>query len=229
MPSFQPYKAVLAGGTGYVGRQMTKQLLLSPLCQKLVVIGRQPIIGLEKMTSSSKLQQVQADFQSPTFDEDVADAVRGADVAFCLLGTRFGWANEADQNLMLEVDVGYTERFAHVCRNAGVRHFSLTSIQGADVKSYSKSKKTKALAEAAVAEVGFERLSIYRPFVITDEKSNVNEGAPGISAVLRRKITPKVSKFLPSTFMPVSRADLALAMRLNAEVVDMPVQNHDGL
>ncbi len=177
------------------------------------------------MTSSSKLQQIQADFRSPTFDEDVAEAISGADVAFCLLGTRFGWANEADQNLMLEVDVGYTERFAHVCRNAGVRHFSLTSIQGADEKSYSKSKQAKGLAEAAVAEVGFERLSIYRPFVVTDDKHDVNSGAPGISAVLRRKLTPKVSKFLPSGYMPISRADLALAMRLNAEVVDIPHEN----
>ena len=56
----------------------------------------------------------------------------------------------------------------------------------------------------------------------------MNSGAPGISAVLRRKLTPKVSKFLPSGYMPISRADLALVMRLNAEVVDIPHENLQG-
>ena len=66
----------------------------------------------------------------------------------------------------VHVDVGYPERFAKTCKDAGVSHFSLISSVNASSSSLSRFGRTKFKAEVAVKDVGFAKTSIFRPSVL---------------------------------------------------------------
>lgn len=88
----------------------------------------------------------------------------GITVAFCCLGMR--QPSKASKKDFVAVDVGYTEGFAKLCKAAGVRHFSLVSAVNAAPKALSRFGRTKFKAEQVVKEVGFEKMSFFRPSIL---------------------------------------------------------------
>ncbi|KXZ55745.1 hypothetical protein GPECTOR_2g1295 [Gonium pectorale] len=98
------------------------------------------------------------------------DAFAGANVVFCALGTTRKVAGSAAA--FKKVDYEYVAAGARLAKACGVAHFSLVSAQGANHKCPANDlglfhgllyTKTKGMAEQAVLQQGFQRVSIFRP------------------------------------------------------------------
>lgn len=63
----------------------------------------------------------------------------------------------------MKVDYDYVVNTARVGKNAGVKQYSLVSTGLANEKSWNTMFKTKGRSEKALADIGFEQLTIWRP------------------------------------------------------------------
>lgn len=101
--------------------------------------------------------------------DKVADRFSDRDVAFCCLGTTRKDAGSNEQ--FYKVDHDYVVNFATIAKNKGVEDFHLVSSVGAKSNSWFHYLKTKGDTERDCTNLGFKRMFIYRPGVLT-ERSN---------------------------------------------------------
>ncbi len=146
-------RILLAGASGLIGRQAAELLTVDGEVHALL---RKQLDGLPP----SVTQHVGPIAHWPTIISSMS-----LDVAISCLGTtmRIAGSPEAfravDHDLMLS--------FASAARNAGVRHMISVSSVGASAKSGNLYLRTKGEAEAALSGMGFERLDIIRPGLLT--------------------------------------------------------------
>ncbi|CAE7776017.1 HTATIP2, partial [Symbiodinium sp. CCMP2456] len=95
MPGYRLYKSLVAGATGHVGEALTRQLLLSPLCETVHTLVRRKTGAFKELSAAAKLHQHIADFRNDDCGVE-ASALDGVDAAFCVLGARSGWSDAAD-------------------------------------------------------------------------------------------------------------------------------------
>lgn len=164
-------RAVVVGGTGAVGREIVGQLLASPHWSEVVTVGRRAVEVPASYSGwdPAKLKQVVVDMDN--LEAEAADAFRGADAAFCALGTTRAAAGSADA--FRKVDVEYVEKAAKAAKAGGVPLFSLLTAQGANAKQWAPDWKplhgllymrSKGLAEEAAKAQGFALgVSAFRP------------------------------------------------------------------
>eukprot|EP00747_Dinoflagellata_sp_TGD_P166816 gnl/TRDRNA2_/TRDRNA2_190195_c0_seq1.p1 gnl/TRDRNA2_/TRDRNA2_190195_c0~~gnl/TRDRNA2_/TRDRNA2_190195_c0_seq1.p1 ORF type:complete len:244 (+),score=45.53 gnl/TRDRNA2_/TRDRNA2_190195_c0_seq1:73-804(+) len=220
MPRFRLYKSIVAGATGRVGEALSRQLLLSPLCAEVHALGRAKTRAFDGLAAAeAKLKQSSLDLGSPMCGVDPA-AVAGADVAFCVLGSRAGWADAQD---VAAVERDGVVRFAELCVAAGVPHFSiLSSAWAAEPSSSLAFAKTQSEAAAAISGMdSFKRVSIFYPGAVVDENGHTmpRDSAPAWAS-LAWKMMPVAVQFAPTRFRQIALDDLVLSMRLNVELCD---------
>jgi uncharacterized protein YbjT (DUF2867 family) len=142
--------ALVAGGTGLVGRSCLARLVDDPRCGGVVAVARRPIEERER------LRVVVTDFASLE-----SRAPPAAATAVCALGTTIRQAGS--QAAFRAVDHDAVAAFARWARRAGCRTFVLCSSVGADSRSRTFYLRVKGEVEDTVAAVGFERLVVVRP------------------------------------------------------------------
>eukprot|EP00928_Gymnodinium_smaydae_P081456 TRINITY_DN64979_c0_g1_i1.p3 TRINITY_DN64979_c0_g1~~TRINITY_DN64979_c0_g1_i1.p3 ORF type:complete len:243 (+),score=57.29 TRINITY_DN64979_c0_g1_i1:70-798(+) len=219
MPRYRLYRCAVAGGTGLVGGTLSRQLVLSPLCSEVHAVGRAELRTLDGLAAAAKLRQLRCDLARPLCDVD-ASALKGVDAAFCTLGARGGWTDDAD---VAAVERDGAIRFAELCAAAGVPHFSLLSSAWADASSRLAFARHQGEAADAIAAMdAFRRVSIFRPGAVVDEEGRTFDQRLGPQAWSRAlwRAAPTAAQFLPTRFRQVPLADVALAMRLNVELCD---------
>jgi len=152
--------AFVVGGTGEVGKAIIKALAESPQFTKVTLIGRRqvPLPTPEEDKSYDKFDEKIVDFEALQ-----AEAFQGYDVGFCALGTTKGKAGAAG---FYKVDHDYVVNSAKMAKVGGTKHFHLVSSVGANKNSYFLYPKTKGEVEEELTQMGFERLSIYRPSLL---------------------------------------------------------------
>lgn len=195
-----PYRAIVVGGTGAVGGALVRELGTSPLCGGVTSIGRRSVEGkgakvTQRIVALEALQSVDAS---------------GHEVAFCTLGV--GQPRKIPAAEHWKVDVESATAFARACRRDGVRHISLLTSVGADAGSRSRYLRVKGAVEKNYRELGFERLSFFRPSLLV---------TPDIRCGLQDRISqigfPLLSWAMPGRFHQIRVEDLGRAMRINAE------------
>lgn len=91
------------------------------------------------------------------------------DVAICCLGTTWNKSGK-NEAAFRAVDLDLVLAFAAAARKAGARHVISVSSVGASAKSAGLYLRTKGEAEEGLKHLGFERLDILRPGLLTGER-----------------------------------------------------------
>ncbi|MCD6025417.1 MAG: hypothetical protein K0Q91_2333 [Fibrobacteria bacterium] len=199
--------AVVFGATGAVGGQVLAALSASPAIERITTLGRRAVPG----AASAKLEQHVIDPGKPASYES---RLPGHAIAICTFGV--GEASKLSREEFRRIDFDYVLDFARACRRQGVSHFSLLVSVGANPRSRIFYLRSKGELEAAVAALGFDRVSFFRPSMILTPKNRY-----GLSQAIVLKVWPVVDKlfFGPlRRYRGISIADLGRAMVRNALV-----------
>jgi uncharacterized protein YbjT (DUF2867 family) len=189
----------VVGASGLVGRESVAQLCNDPSVAAVHVIVRRP---LNDFGNSPKLVQHIIDFENiAAADWPVCD------VLFCCLGTTIKIAGS--QEAFRRVDFDYVVDSAKKARQVGAKRLLVVSAMGADRRSMVFYNRVKGEMEAAIAALGFDSVTIFRPSFLTGER---------IGAPTRRgeHLAVTVLKFgnllLPKKYQSISGQAVARSM-----------------
>jgi uncharacterized protein YbjT (DUF2867 family) len=174
-----PFRVLVAGGTGQVGSAVVRALLACADCKEIVAVVRKP------GALDERVRQVVLDSAAATFEGDVAKLARSIEAPLygvSCIGIGKGTASWSEED-MTKLEVGVVGAFARGCFAAGVERFALLSAAGSTPKSRIKYVRVMGQKEEAVKAVSFPQLAIFRPGIIA---GNVN--TPGYVSVLGRLI-----------------------------------------
>ncbi|XP_066263424.1 oxidoreductase HTATIP2-like [Branchiostoma lanceolatum] len=208
--------AFVVGYTGETGRALVEELVNRNIFQKLVLIGRRELnYEGEKY---NKLEQKVVDYEK--LADDHADLFKGHNVGFCCLGTTRG---KSGAEGFKRVDHDYVMMTAKLAKEGGCGHFLLQSSQGANKDSSFLYPKVKGQVDAECAELGFEKLSIFRPGVLMVDRK---ESRPG-EWFARKMLAPL--KYIAPTVMTCPVETVAKAM-VNAVLApsDKPAEIYEN-
>ena len=189
--------AIVAGGTGLVGRFLLEVLIGQDRYQKIIALTRS-----ELSIEDSKLHQVIVDFDNL---EKIKDKLIGTDV-FCCLGTTIKKAG--NQEAFRKVDYEYPLSLARICSDNGAERFFLISAMGADPNSLFFYNRVKGEIEAAITQFPFKALHIFRPSLLLGPRA---ENRPGEEwGKMFAKVMPWLGPF--RKFQPIEARVVATAM-----------------
>lgn len=196
-------KAIIIGATGLVGQQLVKQL--SALYDKVIIIARRPP---KYMNASMHYYQLN-DFGN------LAETFANIDIdqrtdAFSCLGTTIKLAGS--EEAFRQVDYGYNLSYAKLCFDKGVRQFFLLSALGAAKDSRFFYNQVKAETEAAIEEIGFTSLNIFRPSLLLGK----HKGRPleRLSQGVFKALSPVIPESV--SLHPIEAKRVAIAMAMTA-------------
>ena len=191
-------KAVVAGGTGLVGKKLIHCLSQENYITEIHSFARRNI-----WQNNSKVKFHQVDF------EKLVPRGEKFDLAFCCLGTTIKKAGSKEA--FLAVDLEYVMNFAEYCKEAAVKSFSLVSSYGANPKSFSFYSKTKGKVENDLSKLSFEKLWIYRPSLLIGERDENR-----LAEDLGKKIYQHLGRSFWKPYLGTKADDLASLMAKNA-------------
>src|SRR5262245_374341 len=187
----QVQTAAIFGATGLVGRFCLDLLLADERYSRTVAIGRR-----EPAHMHAKLV-----VRRPALDavEALDDPSLGTvDDVFCCLGTTI--AKAGSQEAFRRVDLDYVVNAAKFAKRRRARHFLMVTAVGADSRSRVFYSRVKGEAEEAVAAIGIECVSIFRPSLILGarEESRTKERlAKAVLSALSVAMVGPLSKYRP--------------------------------
>ena len=195
----------LAGATGLVGRALLDQLLQQPSLELHLLLRRTPPATLPK---SPRLHLHQVDFSRS--DLGTAELPAPAQV-FIALGSTM--AQAGSQQAFRAVDFDAVLNVARAARTAGAKSCAAVSALGADARSAVFYNRVKGEAEEALRALGFARLVLARPSLLSGDRAALNQpGRAGESWALR--LSRPLSPLIPARWRPIAADRVALAMRL---------------
>lgn len=147
-------RVVIAGGSGLVGKQAAENL--APAGFAVHLVSRRP---------SHALAPGIEEHVAPTADWPAIVARLKPDIAISGLGTTIRTAGSRAAFRAVDHDLVLT--FAQASHAAGARHFITISSVGAMPASSSFYLRTKADMEQGLRNIGFQRLDIMRPSLLT--------------------------------------------------------------
>jgi uncharacterized protein YbjT (DUF2867 family) len=211
MSPSSPLRAVLLGATGAVGRNVLLETLRSPAFASVTTLGRRPVEGVE---AAGKLTQHLVDLGVPA---SYRDRVAGHTTAICTLGV--GQPSKSTPEEVWKVEIDYVMGFAAVCKEAGVRHFSLMTSVGANPRSRFAYVRLKGEQEERVKALGFARTSLFRPSMLLTPENRY-----GPSQAILLALWPRLHPLLAGPlrhYRGIRVEDLGTAMARNA-ALDAP-------
>ncbi|KAJ2076644.1 Oxidoreductase htatip2 [Coemansia sp. RSA 988] len=147
--------ALVLGGTGESGSEVVKHLMTSGAFDKVTVFARRPVeytgpnaeTLVYKPVNLEDTEQMERDFAGHTH-------------AFTCLGTTRA---KSGKEGFYKVDHDYILNAARACKAAEIEHYSICSTAGADKNSMFFYTKTKGEVESEIEDMGFPRVSVFRP------------------------------------------------------------------
>lgn len=197
--------ALVAGGTGLVGRRLVGLLLASGCFDRVHSLGRRPL-GID----DPALVEHTVDFD----DLSAAGlAVGDVSAAFCTLGTTIRSAGS--KAAFRRVDHDFVLKLARFALDRGAGSFLTVSSLGADPASGNFYLRVKGETERNLADLGFRRLVILRPSLLTGDREEFRAGERA-SQVLLGLVSPlllgPLGRIRPISDEEVARAMLRLAI-----------------
>ena len=178
-------RAIVLGGTGLVGTQLTQLLLNDSRFGKVVFISRRPL-----KLSHPKLQILLVDFDDL---EEYKLEFQG-DVLFSCLGTTIKKAKTKENQY--KVDFTYQYDIAKFCAENEVPNYVLVSSIGANAKSNSFYPKIKGELELAVQKLNFKTCAILRPSFLEGDRAEFRLGEKiGLIIIKLISIFPFLKKY----------------------------------
>lgn len=196
-PSPSDATAIVLGATGLVGKALVQQLANAAHVQRVIAITRRPVAYAD-----ARIHNRVVDFDNLAAH---SDAFHGRWLFSALGTTRKQAGTIAAQRV---VDVDYQLQAAKLAAGNGVYHYLLVSSTGANPRSRSAYTKMKGELEQAVQQLGFPRVSIFRPGVLEGTRDASRPGESALAGLLR------VAANLPglSAVRPIPGSDVAKRM-----------------
>ena len=176
--------ALLLGATGLTGGHLLHLLLESEEYDTIYIYVRRPL-GIQ----NPKLKEIIIDYESY---EGTVDA----DTVFCCLGTTIKIAKTKEA--FKKVDQDYPVKIAQLQFNAGSKRFLVISAMGAASDSLFFYSRVKAEMEKLLSTIGYPKLFIFRPAIITGERNENRSGekiATGIFEILNYILIGPLKKY----------------------------------
>ena len=176
--------ALLLGATGLTGGHLLHLLLESEEYHIIYIYVRRPL-GIQ----NPKLKEIIIDYESY---EGTVDA----DTVFCCLGTTIKIAKTKEA--FKKVDQDYPVKIAQLQFNAGSKRFLVISAMGAASDSLFFYSRVKAEMEKLLSTIGYPKLFIFRPAIITGERKEHRSGekiATGIFEILNYILIGPLKKY----------------------------------
>ncbi len=193
--------ALLAGGTGLVGRALLSLLLASDRYRKVHLVVRRVISNLPR---STKLKVQKVDFAHL-----LNPALPAADDVFIALGTTIKVAGSEDA--FRQVDFDYVVNVARGALAVGAKRLAVVSAMGADPRSRVFYNRVKGEMEAAVAQLGYETVVIAQPSLLLGDRGALGQPVRRAEDLATRFLGP-VSWIVPRSVRPISARSVAAAM-----------------
>ncbi len=207
-------RVAVAGATGLVGQALLGLLRSDPAIgsvHALVRAGRKTRAALPE-----GVKPLRVDFAR--LGQPGGAGLPPLDWALCALGTTIAAAGS--RAAFRAVDVDAVVAFARAARTAGAKRLAVVSALGADARSAIFYNRCKGEMEAALRDLGFERLVIARPSLLLGEREKLGQRArPG--ETLAARLAPALSWLLPRKMRPIEAVTVARAM-LRAIAQDEP-------
>lgn len=211
---------VMLGATGAVGGHVARTLATMSDVESLTLLGRRSLEGL----SGDQIDQHVID----VFDRSSYEALLpGHRAAICTLGV--GQPSKISRDDFVKIDKLAVLSFASACRDAGVRHFELLGSVGASARSRSFYLRTKGELEEGLEELGFERLSLFRPSMILTPTNRY-----GLSQALTLAVWPRLRPVLAGSLrkyrgIPVERLGYAMAVNVRGGANGVEILHWDAI
>lgn len=173
---------VFLGASGAVGSEALKNVLKFSGINKIMLLGRRKIEGLDKNNLEQQIINIS---DAVTYEGYINDF----QTAICTLGV--GEPSKASKDEFIKIDKTAVLDFAKACKDKGVKHFQLLSSVGVSSTSRSFFLKTKGELIDALEALHFERLSIFQPSMILTPTNRY-----GFSQAFVLKIWPKLDFIL---------------------------------
>lgn len=204
-------KALIAGASGLVGRELLTRLLDDPRYATVHALVRRPL-GL----AHPRLVEQVVDFTQLT------GQLPAVDDAYCALGTTLRAAGS--RSAFERVDVDHVIALARAARAAGARRFIVVSAVGSHPRALSFYARAKGRMEAGVSALDFEAVHILQPSLLLGVRA---ESRP--VEALGQRLAPWISPLLLGplrAYRPVSAAQVAERMIDCAFTTNRGVQRH---
>ncbi len=156
--------ALVAGGTGLVGRELIAALLADRSVGAVHVLVRS---RNSELARRSGLMQHLVDYTQPLTE------LPPADDAFCCLGTTIKAAGS--QAAFRAVDFDAALAFARAARSCGATRLGVVSALGADASSRVFYNRVKGELEQAVRTLGFECVLLARPSLLLGDRAALGQ------------------------------------------------------
>jgi uncharacterized protein YbjT (DUF2867 family) len=192
-----------------VGRNVLAEALRSPAFEIVTTLGRRRVEMPDGETPPGKLGQHVVNLEEPA---SYRALVSGHTAAICTLGV--GQPSKSTREEVWKIEIDYVMGFALVCREAGVRHFSLMTSVGSDSSSRSYYLRLKGTQEDRMKALGFERTSLFRPSMLLTPQNRY-----GARQALILAVWPKIDWMLAGPlrrYRGVRVEDLGRAIAINA-------------
>jgi uncharacterized protein YbjT (DUF2867 family) len=195
--------ALLAGGTGLVGRACQQALLEDPAYEKVIALTRRALAE----PASSKLVPV-------LFTKESLDSLTLPPVTdvFCALGTTIRKAGS--QQAFRQVDFDLPLAVARLGLRCGAKSFILCSSVGADPASRNFYLRTKGELEQALQALPFTSVQILRPSILVGSREESRPGeAMGvwIARLFQFVLAGPLRRYRPVSAQAVGQAMAAAA------------------
>jgi len=164
-------KIVIAGGSGLVGKQVADLLARNGV--EVHLVSRRPTVQ-----STLNAQE----HVGPSDDWPAIVARINPDVAISCLGTTIRTAGS--QDAFKAIDHALVLAFAQASHTAGTQHFISVSSVSAMPASSNFYLRTKAEMEQGLCNIGFQRLDIMRPSLLTGGKREANRPGEALGILL---------------------------------------------
>ncbi len=192
-------RALLAGATGLVGRELAAGLALNAEYDAVHVLVRREV---SELTSVPK-------FVLHVVSFDALPALPAADDVYIALGTTIKVAGS--QEAFRRVDHDYVVAVARAARSGGARRLGVVSALGADAKSRIFYNRVKGEMEAAVSELGYDSVVIAHPSLLLGDREALGQPARSGEVWSRRLFEP-MSGLVPAKVRPVRASAVAAAL-----------------
>lgn len=209
-------RVVVLGGTGAVGSRAVDTLVTMPDVSAITLLGRRTLDGVR----SDRITQHTVDVFEPHSYESF---LSGHDAAICTFGV--GQPSKMAKEEFVRIDKAAVLAFAEACRRQGVRHFELLGSVGASAGSPSFYLRSKGELEDGIRELGFERLSLFRPSMILTPTNRY-----GLSLAVWPRLRPVLLGSLRKyRGIEVDRLGRAIALNLRGETLGAEVLHWDEI
>lgn len=199
--------ALLAGTTGLTGSSCLELLNEDNRYTQVKCLSRRPI-----QFGSSKVVNITCNFAHLDQIETQIDC----DDVYCCLGTTIKKAGSQDK--FDEVDRVFVVNLAKIAKRRGAKTFAVVSSLGANPQSKIFYNRVKGRMEQEILALGYERVIILRPSLLTGERTEYRTGER-IGVVFSRAIAPlligPLKKLRPVSAFKVAASLIALTFRNN--------------